>query len=214
MTAIDPVAAQHALQANPGLPADTHGPVFREPWEAQAFAMTLALHDKGLFAWREWAAMLGETIRPPRRPAIRIPGTPITTTGWRPWNGWWRRRPSPLPGRPGIPIATPGNAPQPGRGTVSRSSYDRGIGGSSEEPPPQSPRGARVFILEPGPKRHFPALFRRTGPAALEQRELDRPGLTPDNSERTTAFMVLGLVTFANYLGTSCDGLAHYKTVK
>ncbi|HET6235072.1 MAG TPA: nitrile hydratase accessory protein [Acetobacteraceae bacterium] len=63
MTTIDPVAAQHALRANPGLPADTHGPVFREPWEAQAFAMTLALHDKGLFAWREWAAMLGETIK-------------------------------------------------------------------------------------------------------------------------------------------------------
>jgi len=63
VTTIDPVAAHHALRANPGLPADTHGPVFREPWEAQAFAMTLALHDKGLFAWREWAAMLGETIK-------------------------------------------------------------------------------------------------------------------------------------------------------
>lgn len=73
MTAIDPVAAQHALQSNPGLPADTHGPVFREPWEAQAFAMTLALHDKGLFAWREWAAMLGETIK-----AAQAAGDPDT----------------------------------------------------------------------------------------------------------------------------------------
>ena len=81
MTAIDPVAAQHALQANPGLPADTHGPVFREPWEAQAFAMTLALHDKGLFAWREWAAMLGETIK-----AAQAAGDPDTgDTYYRHW---------------------------------------------------------------------------------------------------------------------------------
>jgi nitrile hydratase accessory protein len=73
MTAIDLAAAQHALQANPGLPTDAHGPVFREPWEAQAFAMTLALHDKGLFAWREWAAMLGETIE-----AAQAAGDPDT----------------------------------------------------------------------------------------------------------------------------------------
>jgi nitrile hydratase accessory protein len=81
MTTIDPVAAQHALRANPGLPADTHGPVFREPWEAQAFAMTLALHDKGLFAWREWAAMLGETIK-----AAQAAGDPDTgDTYYRHW---------------------------------------------------------------------------------------------------------------------------------
>jgi nitrile hydratase accessory protein len=59
--AIDP--ARRALQANPGLPADGEGPVFRAPWEAQAFAMTLALHEKGVFDWVEWASMLGETIK-------------------------------------------------------------------------------------------------------------------------------------------------------
>ena len=81
MTAIDPVAAQHALQANPGLPADPHGPVFREPWEAQAFAMALALHAKGLFAWSEWAAMLGETIK-----AAQAAGDPDTgATYYRHW---------------------------------------------------------------------------------------------------------------------------------
>ena len=32
------------------IPRDDDGePVFREPWEAQAFAMTLALHERGLF---------------------------------------------------------------------------------------------------------------------------------------------------------------------
>jgi nitrile hydratase accessory protein len=37
--------------------------VFREPWEAQAFAMTLALHERGLFSWNEWAAALGAEIK-------------------------------------------------------------------------------------------------------------------------------------------------------
>ena len=37
----------------PGQPHDDDGPLFREPWEAQAFAMTLALHEHGLFTWAE-----------------------------------------------------------------------------------------------------------------------------------------------------------------
>ncbi len=47
----------------PGLPCDAEGPVFREPWEAQAFAMTLSLHQRGLFTWPEWAATLGAEIK-------------------------------------------------------------------------------------------------------------------------------------------------------
>ena len=60
-------------QALPDLPRDTAGPVFREPvfrepvfrepWEAQAFAMALALHERGLFTWTEWAATLAKEIR-------------------------------------------------------------------------------------------------------------------------------------------------------
>ena len=46
-----------------GMPSDGEGPVFREPWEAQAFAMALALHARGLFTWPEWAATLGEEIK-------------------------------------------------------------------------------------------------------------------------------------------------------
>lgn len=38
-------------------------PVFREPWEAQIFALTLALHERGLFAWSEWADALGTEIQ-------------------------------------------------------------------------------------------------------------------------------------------------------
>jgi nitrile hydratase accessory protein len=38
------------------------GPVFNEPWEARAFAMTLALHERGLFTWPQWAAALSGQI--------------------------------------------------------------------------------------------------------------------------------------------------------
>ena len=49
-------------EALPGLPRDAGGPVFREPWEAQAFAMTMALYRGGLFTWPEWAAALAAEI--------------------------------------------------------------------------------------------------------------------------------------------------------
>lgn len=46
----------------PALPRDAQGPVFAEPWQAQAFAMTVKLHEKGLFTWVEWAAALSSEI--------------------------------------------------------------------------------------------------------------------------------------------------------
>ncbi len=45
------------------LPFDDDGPVFSAPWQAQAFAMTLALHERGVFTWTEWARSLSEAIR-------------------------------------------------------------------------------------------------------------------------------------------------------
>ena len=47
----------------PGIPVGDDGPVFREPWEAQAFAMAVTLHGRGLFTWPEWAATLAAEIR-------------------------------------------------------------------------------------------------------------------------------------------------------
>src|SRR5213082_2797602 len=61
--ALDPQAAAEATRALPGIPRDADGPVFREPWEAQAFAMALALHQRKLFTWPEWAATLGAEIK-------------------------------------------------------------------------------------------------------------------------------------------------------
>jgi len=56
-------AAKRATEQVPSIPRDREGPVFREPWEAQAFAMTLALYDRGLFTWPEWAAILADEIK-------------------------------------------------------------------------------------------------------------------------------------------------------
>ena len=42
---------------------DADGPVFREPWEAQTFAMAVALFERGLFSWPQWAAVLADEIQ-------------------------------------------------------------------------------------------------------------------------------------------------------
>lgn len=57
------VAAAPDPGALPGLPRAADGPVFAAPWQAQAFALTLALHRQGLFSWTEWAAALAAQIR-------------------------------------------------------------------------------------------------------------------------------------------------------
>jgi len=62
MTVPDHHAALAATRALPGIPVDDDGPVFREPWEAHAFAMAVTLHARGLFTWPEWAATLADEI--------------------------------------------------------------------------------------------------------------------------------------------------------
>jgi nitrile hydratase accessory protein len=54
----------------PGLPRGAGDePVFHEPWQAQAFAMAVELHAKGLFTWPEWAAALTEQLKSLPQPA-------------------------------------------------------------------------------------------------------------------------------------------------
>jgi nitrile hydratase accessory protein len=51
------------LAQSVGLPKSPEGdPVFAEPWNAQAFAMTVHLHQKGVFTWSEWAAALSGEV--------------------------------------------------------------------------------------------------------------------------------------------------------
>lgn len=56
MSASDPLVL-------PGLPHDAEGPVFAEPWQAQAFALAVQLHERGAFTWAEWAQALCEEIK-------------------------------------------------------------------------------------------------------------------------------------------------------
>jgi nitrile hydratase accessory protein len=62
VTSSEPTPTQGAPEAVPGMPSDSSGPVFGEPWEAQAFAITLALHRRGLFTWIEWSTRLAVEI--------------------------------------------------------------------------------------------------------------------------------------------------------
>jgi nitrile hydratase accessory protein len=78
---LDARAALDATNAVTGIPRDADGPVFREPWEAQAFAMAVTLHARGLFTWKEWAAALADEIK-----SAQASGDPDTgETYYRHW---------------------------------------------------------------------------------------------------------------------------------
>lgn len=56
-------APTRAIDDLPMLPRDQDGPVFNEPWEAQAFALAVRLSDAGYFTWSEWATILSQEIK-------------------------------------------------------------------------------------------------------------------------------------------------------
>ena len=56
-------ATQRATEEVRTIPRNAEGPVFREPWEAQAFALAVSLKERGLFTWKEWAVTLGDEIK-------------------------------------------------------------------------------------------------------------------------------------------------------
>jgi len=75
------VTAAPDLDLLPRIPRDAEGPVFREPWEAQVFAMAVKLHEAGLFTWTEWARTLAEEIK-----AAQARGDPdLGNTYYRHW---------------------------------------------------------------------------------------------------------------------------------
>ena len=61
MSMPDP-SADH-LAALPALPRDEGGPVFAEPWQAQAFALAVKLSEAGMFTWKQWAAALATELK-------------------------------------------------------------------------------------------------------------------------------------------------------
>ncbi len=57
-----PPPARDRLAALPPLPQDDEGPVFDEPWQAQAFALAVKLSEQGHFSWKTWARSLSEEL--------------------------------------------------------------------------------------------------------------------------------------------------------
>jgi len=56
-------ATSALLHSLPSIPRDDEGPVFNEPWQAEIFAMTLSLYERGVFSWSEWADQLTQSIK-------------------------------------------------------------------------------------------------------------------------------------------------------
>jgi nitrile hydratase accessory protein len=59
----DSIPESQKLATLPSLPRDEGGPVFAEPWEAQAFALAVELSEQGHFTWKEWAAALADELK-------------------------------------------------------------------------------------------------------------------------------------------------------
>jgi nitrile hydratase accessory protein len=59
----DPIRETERFAASPSLPRDAGGPVFAEPWEAQAFALAVKLSEQGHFTWKEWATALADELK-------------------------------------------------------------------------------------------------------------------------------------------------------
>ena len=57
------ISHKESFAALPQLPRDEDGPVFAEPWQAQAFALAVKLSEQGHFTWKEWAAALAEELK-------------------------------------------------------------------------------------------------------------------------------------------------------
>ena len=86
------VSEAERLAALPRLPRDTGGPVFAEPWEAQAFALAVRLSEQGHFTWKEWAAALAQELKAAADRGEPDDARVIINTGWRLLSAWWRPR--------------------------------------------------------------------------------------------------------------------------
>jgi len=63
LSELSPTLSSNDLSDLPRLPRDEGGPVFAEPWQAQAFALAVKLSEQGHFTWKEWAAALANELQ-------------------------------------------------------------------------------------------------------------------------------------------------------
>jgi nitrile hydratase accessory protein len=59
----EPQPDSESIAALPALRLEEGGPVFAEPWQAQAFALAVRLSAEGYFTWKEWAAALADQLK-------------------------------------------------------------------------------------------------------------------------------------------------------
>ena len=59
----DDIDAAERFAASPLFPRNEDGPVFAEPWQAQAVAIAVQLSANGHFTWTEWTVALGEQLQ-------------------------------------------------------------------------------------------------------------------------------------------------------
>lgn len=86
MTAVETSVTNHVSAASAAafprvladhldLPRDDEGPVFAEPWEAQAFALVVQLCDAGHYTWPEWAKVFSAELASAKDAELR--GDPV-----------------------------------------------------------------------------------------------------------------------------------------
>jgi len=63
LSPLEPHPRAETIVAPPHLPIDKDGPVFSEPWQAQAFALAVKLCEQRHFTWTEWASALAEELK-------------------------------------------------------------------------------------------------------------------------------------------------------
>ena len=63
MSTSDPHPDPDRITSLPSLPRDEGGPIFAEPWHAQAFALAVRLSAEGYFTWKEWASALADELK-------------------------------------------------------------------------------------------------------------------------------------------------------
>lgn len=66
----DTCEQQKLLKEVISIPREDHEPIFRQPWEAEVFAITLSLHEQGLFSWKEWSKALAHTTKRANEPTF------------------------------------------------------------------------------------------------------------------------------------------------
>ena len=63
MSQRESISESERIASLPRLPRDDAGPVFAEPWQAQAFALAVKLSEQGHFTWKEWASALADELK-------------------------------------------------------------------------------------------------------------------------------------------------------